>query len=63
MCKIKTLGQNTFEKPTGNESGRRPIAREGTNRLLAAFSVPPLKLPWRIKFGTSSAIFISTHLS
>ena len=34
MCKIKMLSQNTFEEPTRNKSGRRPIAREGTSRLL-----------------------------
>ena len=34
MCKIKMLGQNTFQEPTRNKSERRPIAREGTSRLL-----------------------------
>ena len=34
MCKIKMLGQNTFEEPTRNKSGRTPIAREGTSRIL-----------------------------
>ena len=34
MCKIKMLGQFTFEEPTRNKSGRRPIATEGTSRHL-----------------------------
>ena len=39
MCKIKTLGQNIFEEPTRNKSGRRSIAREGTSRINFGISV------------------------
>ena len=36
IWKIKMLGQNTFEEPTRNKLGRRPITREGTSRLLVS---------------------------